>query len=161
MTNNSIILRDSWFVEDSEAVKIWKDETLSKLVDIPVYIYRPKIQPCPIRGAFAVPGFDVIMIPADWRLSELWDIMGLGMLYHEVGHLRDPEAANLPYYQKGSTIVGYAASDVARLNPCFSGCWSRTYMHRISGNKRSVVLILVLVDVGLGHRDCRVRHSRT
>lgn len=113
MTNNAIILRDTWFVEDSKMVKIWKDETLSKLVDVPVYIYRPKIQPCPIRGAFAVPGFDVIMIPADWRLSELWDIMGLGMLYHEVGHLRDPEAANQPYYQKGSTIVGYAASDVA------------------------------------------------
>ena len=37
------------------------------------------------------------------------------------------------------------------LNPCFSGCWSRTYC--LEGSKPKVfseVLILVLVDVGLG-----------
>ena len=37
-----------------------------------------------------------------------------------------------------------------RLNPCFSGCWSRTQGYRYGSRPRRVVLILVLVDVGLG-----------
>ena len=36
-----------------------------------------------------------------------------------------------------------------RLNPCFSGCWSRT-VHGGWLKEREDVLILVLVDVGLG-----------
>ena len=36
------------------------------------------------------------------------------------------------------------------LNPCFSGCWSRTGSSQRVG-RCSFVLILVLVDVGLGH----------
>ena len=35
------------------------------------------------------------------------------------------------------------------LNPCFSGCWSRTSLLRLQGEQQRV-LILVLVDVGLG-----------
>ena len=40
----------------------------------------------------------------------------------------------------------------SRLNPCFSGCWSRTRQgtHPL-GSLLPNVLILVLVDVGLGH----------
>ena len=41
------------------------------------------------------------------------------------------------------------------LNPCFSGCWSRT-RNGVGGNCSAVtVLILVLVDVGLGLLVCR------
>ena len=36
------------------------------------------------------------------------------------------------------------------LNPCFSGCWSRTRLVNLVNNEVSSVLILVLVDVGLG-----------
>ena len=36
------------------------------------------------------------------------------------------------------------------LNPCFSGCWSRTVRVRVLLVRRARVLILVLVDVGLG-----------
>ena len=36
------------------------------------------------------------------------------------------------------------------LNPCFSGCWSRTRPPEEGGDERVGVLILVLVDVGLG-----------
>ena len=36
------------------------------------------------------------------------------------------------------------------LNPCFSGCWSRTPTHGGKLSVGAVVLILVLVDVGLG-----------
>ena len=39
----------------------------------------------------------------------------------------------------------------SRLNPCFSGCWSRTGLLIISfRSEMKEVLILVLVDVGLG-----------
>ena len=46
--------------------------------------------------------------------------------------------------------IGLAlTTSAACLNPCFSGCWSRTGSpQRLRG--REVVLILVLVDVGLG-----------
>ena len=37
-----------------------------------------------------------------------------------------------------------------RLNPCFSGCWSRTFDPSLIQGFGSAVLILVLVDVGLG-----------
>ena len=40
-------------------------------------------------------------------------------------------------------------SNRCRLNPCFSGCWSRTILCLRNG-KYLDVLILVLVDVGLG-----------
>ena len=37
------------------------------------------------------------------------------------------------------------------LNPCFSGCWSRTHFECVTQSaESSAVLILVLVDVGLG-----------
>ena len=36
------------------------------------------------------------------------------------------------------------------LNPCFSGCWSRTATPDELRNGATYVLILVLVDVGLG-----------
>ena len=36
------------------------------------------------------------------------------------------------------------------LNPCFSGCWSRTHLCRGRACPAGAVLILVLVDVGLG-----------
>ena len=38
------------------------------------------------------------------------------------------------------------------LNPCFSGCWSRTGNDGEELTFTVKVLILVLVDVGLGHR---------
>ena len=38
------------------------------------------------------------------------------------------------------------------LNPCFSGCWSRTRLNFVLIFSRLNVLILVLVDVGLGLR---------
>ena len=38
------------------------------------------------------------------------------------------------------------------LNPCFSGCWSRTCKSGYSWSAAGKVLILVLVDVGLGRR---------
>ena len=46
-------------------------------------------------------------------------------------------------------LLNFLVTCVRRLNPCFSGCWSRT---RLSARPviRSMVLILVLVDVGLG-----------
>ena len=37
------------------------------------------------------------------------------------------------------------------LNPCFSGCWSRTATPPPGFSLMRRVLILVLVDVGLGH----------
>ena len=37
-----------------------------------------------------------------------------------------------------------------RLNPCFSGCWSRTAARKAAKASVKEVLILVLVDVGLG-----------
>ena len=37
------------------------------------------------------------------------------------------------------------------LNPCFSGCWSRTLSLPLADDEQRAVLILVLVDVGLGH----------
>ena len=37
------------------------------------------------------------------------------------------------------------------LNPCFSGCWSRTRVDEDDTVVEWHVLILVLVDVGLGH----------
>ena len=40
---------------------------------------------------------------------------------------------------------------MAGLNPCFSGCWSRTYRLCEKGEIQDV-LILVLVDVGLGRQ---------
>ena len=40
--------------------------------------------------------------------------------------------------------------DALRLNPCFSGCWSRTNLDGECGTPLEEVLILVLVDVGLG-----------
>ena len=39
---------------------------------------------------------------------------------------------------------------MASLNPCFSGCWSRTRRVIDTLNLDTAVLILVLVDVGLG-----------
>ena len=36
------------------------------------------------------------------------------------------------------------------LNPCFSGCWSRTLLWKMRKLVSGLVLILVLVDVGLG-----------
>ena len=36
------------------------------------------------------------------------------------------------------------------LNPCFSGCWSRTLQVSAIPPVKNPVLILVLVDVGLG-----------
>ena len=41
------------------------------------------------------------------------------------------------------------------LNPCFSGCWSRTLRTHCPALSPDCVLILVLVDVGLG--PCTVR----
>ena len=38
----------------------------------------------------------------------------------------------------------------AGLNPCFSGCWSRTEETGEEALVSGYVLILVLVDVGLG-----------
>ena len=39
------------------------------------------------------------------------------------------------------------------LNPCFSGCWSRTVLRAWTGIlHHQRVLILVLVDVGLGRK---------
>ena len=38
---------------------------------------------------------------------------------------------------------------IRRLNPCFSGCWSRTFLMSWTPPAQQV-LILVLVDVGLG-----------
>ena len=46
-------------------------------------------------------------------------------------------------------ISKYSGNNIVSLNPCFSGCWSRTG-EEVSPSKLSVVLILVLVDVGLG-----------
>ena len=43
----------------------------------------------------------------------------------------------------------YSTTTVTSLNPCFSGCWSRT-VHGGWKRERTDVLILVLVDVGLG-----------
>ena len=40
-----------------------------------------------------------------------------------------------------------------RLNPCFSGCWSRTVALLENQKELFMVLILVLVDVGLGHKE--------
>ena len=42
------------------------------------------------------------------------------------------------------------ASLAPSLNPCFSGCWSRTGVLKTMLMSRQRVLILVLVDVGLG-----------
>ena len=39
------------------------------------------------------------------------------------------------------------------LNPCFSGCWSRTLLMGTCAPAARSVLILVLVDVGLGRGD--------
>ena len=41
---------------------------------------------------------------------------------------------------------------VAGLNPCFSGCWSRTFEEKTFVYFLDV-LILVLVDVGLGQME--------
>ena len=43
-------------------------------------------------------------------------------------------------------------SPADRLNPCFSGCWSRTLGEHCAPLSETDVLILVLVDVGLGRR---------
>ena len=43
-----------------------------------------------------------------------------------------------------------ACKEPRRLNPCFSGCWSRTETVESIGAAVRFVLILVLVDVGLG-----------
>ena len=45
---------------------------------------------------------------------------------------------------------GNVDSVLGCLNPCFSGCWSRTRMKKQQHGRWSKVLILVLVDVGLG-----------
>ena len=56
----------------------------------------------------------------------------------------------------GLSIVFTALSILLRrLNPCFSGCWSRT-CQSVSYVDSNKVLILVLVDVGLGHVDTGV-----
>ena len=47
------------------------------------------------------------------------------------------------------TQSNVSSPSLTGLNPCFSGCWSRTkicFRHTVS----TQVLILVLVDVGLG-----------
>ena len=44
-----------------------------------------------------------------------------------------------------------------RLNPCFSGCWSRTESMVDQWSGLQKVLILVLVDVGLGRLPLGVR----
>ena len=38
-----------------------------------------------------------------------------------------------------------------RLNPCFNGIWSRTFLSYVLHCIRQVVLILVLMEYGLGH----------
>ena len=47
---------------------------------------------------------------------------------------------------ENSTLTGLG------LNPCFSGCWSRTAVYGFHRVFLLAVLILVLVDVGLGRR---------
>ena len=37
------------------------------------------------------------------------------------------------------------------LNPCFNGIWSRTHRHGVSQRQAVQVLILVLMEYGLGH----------
>ena len=44
---------------------------------------------------------------------------------------------------------GFTAA-LTGLNPCFSGCWSRTGFSNDTSRNKEGVLILVLVDVGLG-----------
>ena len=46
--------------------------------------------------------------------------------------------------------LSLAWHEVGRLNPCFSGCWSRTAHRFRDFIHYGLVLILVLVDVGLG-----------
>ena len=46
--------------------------------------------------------------------------------------------------------VKYLSTSLEGLNPCFSGCWSRTRVCYYSSDNHRSVLILVLVDVGLG-----------
>ena len=47
----------------------------------------------------------------------------------------------------------YDKADALSLNPCFSGCWSRTLLRQGRCRQCRKVLILVLVDVGLGLAD--------
>ena len=42
--------------------------------------------------------------------------------------------------------------DVNRLNPCFNGIWSRTSVRVGDTVEVTQVLILVLMEYGLGHR---------
>ena len=47
-------------------------------------------------------------------------------------------------------MIACSESVSSCLNPCFSGCWSRTE-EAVAEGPEVAVLILVLVDVGLGH----------
>ena len=52
------------------------------------------------------------------------------------------------------TLFRYRLGSMKRgLNPCFSGCWSRTSMDQLTKYVMHIVLILVLVDVGLGRSE--------
>ena len=48
-----------------------------------------------------------------------------------------------------STVMSLLVLGRGCLNPCFSGCWSRTFGTTFI-RQIKLVLILVLVDVGLG-----------
>ena len=52
-------------------------------------------------------------------------------------------------WSRTALISDRAPGDVS-LNPCFSGCWSRTASAVHQQTESPLVLILVLVDVGLG-----------
>ena len=48
-----------------------------------------------------------------------------------------------------------------RLNPCFSGRWSRSYKNKRDKGFPTQVLILVLVEDGLGEMNLYFAHSET
>ena len=76
-----------------------------------------------------------------------------------LGRLHAPLQRNLPRLNPcfsgcWSRTEKYASLEftaVGCLNPCFSGCWSRTHAAEYGLSAFDRVLILVLVDVGLGH----------
>ena len=57
-------------------------------------------------------------------------------------------------------VSGVGRNVPSGLNPCFSGCWSRTPRYGVSTSWKHCVLILVLVDVGLG-RDEVIKEADT
>ena len=59
-------------------------------------------------------------------------------------------------WSRTPTNVAISVVLSARLNPCFNGIWSRTHRYRDDSGCVKNVLILVLMEYGLGPGDLQV-----